>query len=152
MQHSNDKPTADFFTICQLDSLGDAHKAMLEAVLKPIRIKAGVGLVGRGTGKGQVLFITEGRIKVLLRNTDRAPLVFGTFGSGSILSNLWKQQSQTMMHVETLEETCMWSMSGDDFEQILRTEPDLAIELLKRFERDSHRRWQHTLARLHQFC
>ncbi len=152
--NSSDEPLAnEVFETCRLTHLQDNHREMLLRFLKPHRFHAGLDISEFApTQHGQVIFMVEGRIKVSLRSENHFAFVFGVFGPGSIFADLWQETAEVLnITIETLERTRMWYIDTSDFEAILKQEPELAIELLKRFEKDNNTRWQHTLRRMHEF-
>ncbi len=143
----------EVFSTCKLDHLTDPQKEVLLSYLKPHRVKSGRDISDIDPSPtGQIIFLVEGGIMVSLQQEGNYSMVFGIFGPGAIISDLWEESTKVLsVEIHTLEPTRMWFLTTADFEEILRKEPKLAIALLKRFERDNNLRWRHTLNRMHAY-
>ena len=136
---------------CRLDYLTPPQQTELLRHLRLVRLPELGYLLQEGNNVPDSLaFIMQGRLNAS-KTTEggKHQIVLGVFGPGSIVGDLWHDESEpAAVSLQAIEPVEFCLMRSGSMEDILRNHVDLGLLLLKRFQRDYTSRMRFALERL----
>ena len=131
-----------------LASLGEDHLQAFAALLREKRYPRGSIVLSQGAPGDSLYLIAKGQVKVVLIHEDGREAILSVLGEGTFFGEMaLLDQEPRSAHVIAMTDSTLLQLNRSDFQERLRSGPDVAIALLRELSRRL-RRADETIASL----
>jgi CRP/FNR family transcriptional regulator, cyclic AMP receptor protein len=115
-----------------LQSLPDAEVRMLEQRCRWRRAEAGRQILDRSSDSRDVFFVVEGSVRAVDFSASGREVVYAVIGAGGHFGELSAIDGlERSASVVAIEDCLLAALSATQFESVIRTQPEVALELLR---------------------
>ncbi len=126
--------TAQLKKIDWFDELPDEMLAALAQKVHKRKLSKDEILFNKGDEGDSLFVINSGWVKVVAKDTQGSDIVLNQVGDGEIIGEMALLDNEPRSAgVVALEETTVLELKRDDFMQILKQQPDLALSVIRNF-------------------
>ena len=129
-------PADRLAAITALASLTPAERARIDQICVWKRHKAGEQIVDRNSHSRDVFFVVEGRVEVVNYSISGREVAYATVGAGGLFGELSAIDGEPRSANVVAAEPCLLAvLAPQQFQDMLRSHPDLAMDILRRLAR-----------------
>jgi CRP/FNR family transcriptional regulator, cyclic AMP receptor protein len=131
MVATSEETVALLHSVPVFSSLGDDDLAQVAAVTVPRQFSTGEIVFREGDRSDTCYVVRLGRVRAVRKHTDGRSITLATFGVGDFFGELAMfEDERRSATIETLDDTELAAILGNDMRRLLRAHPDIAVKLL----------------------